>query len=160
MTKVFNKTTLKERRQFLRKNMPKAEVILWSRIRRKQTGGCRFRRQYSVGSYVLDFYCPELKLAIEVDGDSHYRPGADEYDKDREESIRQLGIEFLRFQNTEVYQNLNGVLQTIYEKIELMKSGSSNRPPVVPLVKGDRATVFPLIRSTTRLVEGKHKRGL
>jgi very-short-patch-repair endonuclease len=101
--------------------MPKAEIILWSRIRRKQIEGCRFRRQYSVGPYILDFYCPELKLAIEIDGDSHFQKDANEYDKNREEEIKRLGVQFVRFQNIEVYNNLNGVLQTIYEKIELLR---------------------------------------
>lgn len=98
--------------------MPRAEVILWSRIRKKQILDCRFRRQYSVGSYVLDFYCPEIKLAIEIDGESHFRSLAEEYDKAREDEIKQVGIQFLRFQNTDVYKNLNRVLQTIYEKVE------------------------------------------
>jgi very-short-patch-repair endonuclease len=121
MTTIFNKSSMKKRRQVLRRNMPKAEIILWSRIRRKQIDGYRFRRQYSVGSYILDFYCPELKLAIEIDGDSHFHHSAEEYDKYREEEIQQLGVQFIRFQNTEVYKNLNGVLQTIYEKIELLR---------------------------------------
>ena len=121
MTEILNKASMKKRRQILRKNMPKTEIILWSKIRRKQILDCRFRRQYSVGAYVLDFYCPEMKLAIEIDGDSHCRASAEEYDKLREDEVKQLGIQFLRFQNTDVYKNLNGVLQTIYEKIEELR---------------------------------------
>jgi very-short-patch-repair endonuclease len=102
--------------------MPKAEIILWSRIRRKTIGGYRFRRQYSVGTYVLDFYCPQLKLAIEIDGESHCHSGVEEYDKERENEIKGLGVEFLRFQNDEVYNNLNGVLQNIFQKIESIKN--------------------------------------
>jgi very-short-patch-repair endonuclease len=56
--------------------MPLAEIILWSRSKGRQLGGYKFRRQYSVEYFMIDFYCPELKLAIEVDGDSHYTEGA------------------------------------------------------------------------------------
>ncbi len=121
MINIFNRSSMKYRRQVFRRNMPKAENILWSRIRLKQIGSYRFRRQYSVGTYVLDFYCPELKLAIEVDGESHFHSDAEEYDKERQEEIKGLGIDFLRFQNDDVYNNLNDVLQIIYEKIESIK---------------------------------------
>jgi very-short-patch-repair endonuclease len=83
MTEVFNKEELKARRRSLRKNMPKSEVILWSKLKNKQILGERFLRQYSVDQYILDFYCPRLKLAIEVDGDSHFMHGAEEQDKVR-----------------------------------------------------------------------------
>jgi len=100
--------------------MPSAEVILWSRLQRRQIHGCKFRRQYSVGSYILDFYCAELKLAIEIDGDTHFKYGSEEHDRIRQESIERLGVKFLRFTNNDVYANLKNVLQTIYEAIEAM----------------------------------------
>jgi len=83
--------------------------------------GVRFRRQYSVGRYVIDFYCPELKLAIEVDGESHFREGAEEYDTFRQQQIEYYGIRFLRFMNSEVYNNLHGVLETIYQTVTDMR---------------------------------------
>ncbi len=64
--------------------MPVAERLLWSRLRGKLIAGYKFRRQYSVESFVIDFYCPQAKLAIEVDGESHYRSGAEEYDRLRQ----------------------------------------------------------------------------
>ncbi len=131
MTKVFNKASLRERRKALRHLMPDAEVIMWSRLNRRQMQGHKFRRQYSVGSYVLDFYCPELKLAIEIDGDTHFRNGANEYDKERQEEIEQYGIKFLRFMNTEVYHNLNGVLQTIHETTEEIEKEKNKKSGVV-----------------------------
>ena len=76
MTQYFNRPSVKPRRQALRRTMPKAEVLLWMQLKGRQLLGCKFRRQYSVGSYVLDFYCPEIRLAIELDGDSHFRAGA------------------------------------------------------------------------------------
>lgn len=78
MTQIFNRMAMKERRQMLRRNMSEAEKILWSRIRRKQIEGCRFRRQYSADAYVFDFYCPEIRLDVEVDGESHNRPDVGE----------------------------------------------------------------------------------
>jgi very-short-patch-repair endonuclease len=97
--------------------MPKAEIILWSRLRRKQLLGERFRRQYSVDSYVLDFCCPELKLAIEVDGESH-TPARRAYDEERQAFIEAYGVTFLRFTNADVYENLDGVLMTVHHTIE------------------------------------------
>ena len=83
--------------------------------------GKRFLRQYGVDQYVLDFYCPELKLAIEVDGESHFMPGVEDQDKARQEHIEAYGIRFLRFTNPEVCDNLDGVCQDIYDKIEEIK---------------------------------------
>ena len=76
MTEIFNQSTEKSIRQELRNSMPTAEVILWTRLRGRQLLGCKFRRQYSVGAYVMDFYSPEVKLGIELDGDSHFRGSA------------------------------------------------------------------------------------
>jgi very-short-patch-repair endonuclease len=102
--------------------MPKTEVILWKSLSRKQMMGCKFRRQYSVDKYVIDFYCPELKLAVEVDGDSHYVKDTEEYDKERQDYIEQFGIKFLRVTNNDIYKNLRGVLLTISDAIEKMKT--------------------------------------
>ena len=93
--------------------MPKAEVILWSKLQKRQVLGFKFRRQYSVGPYVLDFYCPIAKLAIEVDGNSHFQKDAPEYDRNRQASIEQLGIRFLRFTNLEIHKSLEGALEAI-----------------------------------------------
>jgi len=110
-----------QRRRALRKSLPESEVILWSKLSRKQMLGYKFRRQYSVDQYVIDFYCPELKLAIEVDGESHYMPGVEEQDKARQEYIEAYGIRFLRFTNPDVCDNLDGVCQMIFQEIETIK---------------------------------------
>jgi very-short-patch-repair endonuclease len=99
--------------------MPKSEVLLWTKLKNRQMQGERFLRQYSVDQYVLDFYCPRLKLAI-VDGDSHFTRAAEEHDKERQEYIEALSIKFLRFTNSDVCDNLDGVCQMIYEEIERM----------------------------------------
>ena len=117
MAKVFNRTSEKGRRRALRKSMPTAEVILWSKLKLKQLTGHKFRRQYSVGPYVIDFYCPERKLAIELDGDSHFIRDAEQRDVERQRAIEQFGIRFLRFTNDEIRRNLYDVLNTIDEAL-------------------------------------------
>ena len=86
--------------------MTEAETLVWSKLRAKQMCGYKFRRQYSVGVYILDFYCPSLKLAIEIDGDTHFQAGARKYDLARQEFIERFGIRFLRFTNPQVCENL------------------------------------------------------
>jgi very-short-patch-repair endonuclease len=94
--------------------------------------GFKFRRQYSIDQYIIDFYCPRLKLAIEVDGDSHFEPGAEEYDKIRQAHIETFGIRFLRFTNADVYHGLDGVLHVIFNSIEVLVK--SKQPPHNPLL--------------------------
>ena len=113
MTIIFNRQSDKEKRRQLRDNMPEAEVILWSRLQRKTLRGHKFRRQYGIGRYVVDFYCPKLKLAIEIDGDSHFTDQAQEYDREREAYIQSLGLKVIRFTNLEVRNNLCAVLEAI-----------------------------------------------
>jgi very-short-patch-repair endonuclease len=128
MTEAFNKEELKARRRSLRRNMPIAEVILWSKLKNKQILGERFLRQYSVNQYVLDFYCPRLKLAIEIDGDSHFMPGAQEQDKARQEHIEAFGIRFLpaspaggRFTNEDVCKNIDGVCEFVFNAVDELR---------------------------------------
>ena len=102
--------------------MTKAEVILWSRLRRKQFG-YRFLRQYSIGKFILDFYCPKLLLCIEVDGGGHYdSEDKIECDKRREKVLEKLGISTLRVTNTDVYKNMDGVILAIEDRIEKLSS--------------------------------------
>lgn len=115
MTRIFNTAPMKDRRRELRSNMTDAESMLWARIRRKQVDGFRFRRQYSIGHFVVDFYCPEIKLVIEVDGPTHDGHDAKEYDAEREEQIRSLEITVLRFKNEAVYNGIDGVVAKIRE---------------------------------------------
>ncbi|MBI5634214.1 MAG: endonuclease domain-containing protein [Nitrospirae bacterium] len=115
MTKVFNRVSETDKRRALRNNMPDAEILLWSKLRGKGLNGHKFRRQYSVDRFVMDFYCPQLKLAIEIDGDSHFTVGAEEYDRERQEIIESYSISFLRFTNAEVRGNIEGVVLRIKE---------------------------------------------
>ena len=115
MTKVFNKTDEKLKRKMLRKNMPQAELVLWAKLKGRGLKGYKFRRQYSVDKFVVDFYCPKIKLALEVDGDFHFVEGADMADKERQTIIESFGITFLRFTNKDVIENIEGVLNKIVE---------------------------------------------
>lgn len=121
MTKVYNRESEKYKRRMLRKNMPQPEVILWSKLKEKGLDSYRFRRQYSVGKFVIDFYCPKLKLAVEVDGDSHFVEGSNERDRERQKIIETFGITFLRFTNKEINENIDGVLSKIMEFIREAK---------------------------------------
>ena len=92
MTEIFNKKEYVKKRQSLRKRMTRAEILLWSKLKGKQLLGLKFRRQYGVDSYVVDFYCTEIKLAIEVDGDVHGYNSRVLYDNQRHKNIEALGI--------------------------------------------------------------------
>lgn len=133
MTRLYNKSSEKDKRRSLRNNMPPAEKLVWSKIRNKQIEGCRFRRQYSIGAFVIDFYSPELRLALEIDGDSHFVDGAQTYDNERELFLEDQGTKILRFTNSQVYQDLDTVLEAISTKIQELR----NLPlPNPPLTKG------------------------
>lgn len=114
MTWVYNKKEETHKRKRLRKEMPLAERLLWQKLKGKQAKGYKFRRQYGVGLFVVDFYCVSLKLAIELDGESHYvDENARKKDATRQLYIEGFGIRFLRFTNTEIVTNMDGVLQII-----------------------------------------------
>ena len=104
MRKIFNNRAETSKRQKLRAEMPVAERLLWKHLRNEALG-VKFRRQVSVGKYVLDFYCPTLHMAIEVDGESHAGEAAQEYDEVRQNEIESLGVRFIRVSNEDVYRS-------------------------------------------------------
>jgi len=112
----YNKR-LKERSRFLRGNMTDAERLLWSRVRRKQLKGCQFYRQKTIGNYIVDFYCPEANLIIEVDGGQHYSLEGEQKDGVRDSYMGQLGLKVLRFSDREVLENLDGVVEAIWQHL-------------------------------------------
>jgi very-short-patch-repair endonuclease len=118
---LFNHPDSTDLRKKLRKDMPTAEAILWSELMGKQLNGLKFRRQYGVGPYILDFYCPKLRFAIEVDGDSHFDEKAEKYDKRRQEYIENKGIKFFRCTNTDVYENMDGVIEDILYEVKRLQ---------------------------------------
>jgi very-short-patch-repair endonuclease len=101
----------------LRRSQTDTETRLWYLLRNRRLGGHKFRRQHPVERFVLDFYCEECKLAIEVDGGGHNLSGQMCYDAEREAVLAQEGIRTLRFWNNEVLTNTEGVLQVIWEAL-------------------------------------------
>ena len=96
--------------------MTDQERLLWSKIRGGKINGNRFRRQFPIGNYVLDFYCPKLKLAVELDGGHHDALEQATRDKEKDDFMSKQGIKILRFWNNELSENLDGVLEKIYEE--------------------------------------------
>ena len=119
LTQHFNKISGKKKRRKLRNNSTKAEIYLWTHIRNKKLG-YRFLRQYGVGQYVIDFYSPRLKLAVEVDGVTHLTKEELEYDEKRQFEIEQVGIQFIRFTNLEVYYDIENVIEKLTDRIKII----------------------------------------
>ena len=118
--KVHNKKILKKRRKNLRNNMTHAEVLLWTYLKGKALDGLKFRRQHSIDNYILDFYCPEKKLAVEIDGPTHMTTKSINHDIQRTHVLSKHEIDQIRFSNEEIYDNILIVLQKIRERIKLM----------------------------------------
>jgi very-short-patch-repair endonuclease len=113
MKKIHNISRLKERRKELRNSLTPAEAKLWTILKNSQLCGKKFRRQHSVGGYVLDFYCPLEKIAIELDGEIHNLKDVKEYDQNRTEYLDSSGIKVLRFKNKSVFDETNKVIGEI-----------------------------------------------
>ena len=126
MTEFFNRKNEKDKRRVLRNEPTQTEALLWDLLKNKQVDGHKFRRQYSVGPYIIDFYCASLKLAIEVDGPIHQVDDQPEYDRERQQYIETFGIRFLRFTNEEIYRDINRVLNLISHTAAHRSSGSSS----------------------------------
>jgi very-short-patch-repair endonuclease len=101
----------------LRKNMTDAEVRLWARIKSRQLNGYQFYRQRIINRHIVDFYCPRLKLVIELDGGQHYSDEMAHKDKKRDEYLSNLGLKILRFTDTDVLVNTDAVLDNILENV-------------------------------------------
>jgi very-short-patch-repair endonuclease len=108
-----NHWRLKHVRRVLRRQATPAERRLWQMLRRRQLDGLRFRRQYSIGHHVLDFYCPQHRLAVELDGASHDDPARRDHDAEREAFLRTRGVRVLRFENRLVFEQPEVVAEAI-----------------------------------------------
>ncbi len=106
--------------ELLRKSMTTAEKIIWERLCKNQLG-IRIRRQHPIYKYIADYYCHELKLVIEIDGDIHLLKESKEYDISRDVTLNELGIQILRFTNQQVINNTDKVIEEIKKKIEELK---------------------------------------
>lgn len=102
----------------MRKNQTDAEGLLWGYLRNQQLNGLKFYRQYSVGRYIVDFYCPKKRLVIELDGGQHAEPRNQAYDKRRSEYLEEKGTKVIRLWNDDVLENLEGVVDRLIETVE------------------------------------------
>ncbi len=116
--KPYNKN-LKQPSRELRKNMTDAELLLWSRLRKKQVKGVQFYRQKPLGNYIVDFYCPAANLIVEVDGGQHYTDEGKTKDRERDNYLASLDLKVLRFSNSDVLKEIDAVLQMILGNVEV-----------------------------------------
>ena len=110
---IHNRKVMEDVRRELRHNQTDAETALWEQLRKSQLEGRKFRRQHSVGVYVLDFYCPQERLAVEVDGGIHNTPEQQEHDAIRDATLLQLAIRTIRIANEDLENHIESVLKRI-----------------------------------------------
>ena len=131
--RTHNLSATKLLRRELRTHGTAAEATMWKMLKARQVMGKQFRRQFAIGTYVLDFYCPEARLAVELDGQPHYTIEGDLHDTDRDEHLLAMhGIRTLRFENRDVFQNPEGVLEAIKEALQSSTSDTLPRPLATP----------------------------
>lgn len=114
----YNKN-LKQPSRDLRNNMTDAEQLLWQRLRRKQILGLQFYRQKPILNFIVDFYCPAANLVIECDGGQNYTAEGLEADRVRDQTLAQLGLNVLRFDNRQILTEIDGVVEKIYCVVNL-----------------------------------------
>ena len=121
----MNIPEMKAFRRELRSHGTSAEGALWTMLKGKQIAGLQFRRQFSVGSHILDFYCPRLRLAIELDGDYHYHMEMPERDWQRDRELQEkYGIKTLRFENQIVFHHPEAIHDAIIQEFDALQSSN------------------------------------
>ena len=126
-TKKGNPKLLPIKRR-LRSNSTRAEELLWAKLRHKQFFTVKFRRQHGIGPYIVDFFCPEKRLVVEVDGDTHATETQQTKNHTREEYLRSLGLQVVRYTNDEVLNNLDGIFEDVSQR--LSKESTSPNPSI------------------------------
>ena len=117
MKSIYNKKIFKDRRRELRKNLTLSEKILWQYLNARKVKGQKFFRQYSIGPYIVDFYCPKTRLVIELDGESHLPEDQQEYDIERTRYLNGHNIKVIRFWNDEIINDIDNVILQITNAI-------------------------------------------
>ena len=118
MTQLNNRPYLKGFRKNLRNHSTSAEATLWKSLKNKQVSGLKFRRQHSVGNYILDFYCPKIKLGIELDGEVHTGAFGEEKDRERDAYLNEQGIEVIHFENRWVFEYPQDIIDAVLDVME------------------------------------------
>ena len=113
---IHNRKYLKQRRKNLRNNLTSAEATLWRFLKKSQLQRRKFRRQHSIYNYIVDFYCPREKLVIELDGKDHFSSPGYQSGIIRDKVLSKLDIQVIRFENDEIFHDINSVLAKIEEK--------------------------------------------
>ncbi len=132
--KIYYNPNLKEKARELRKRMTLSERILWNRLKSRQVHDLQFMRQKPIDEFIVDFYCSKLKLIIEIDGITHN--DKQEYDLKRQNKLEKLGLNFLRFEDRYVVENINNVIRILNDmdnKPKIPKNKTYN--PLTPFVK-------------------------
>ena len=135
MNPISHRTNLKDQktlRQSLRDNSTAPEAILWRALKGKQVDGLKFRRQFGLGPYVLDFYCPEIRLCIELDGEVHKSYEQSQYDEIRTRFMASNNIKVIRFENDVVYRNIEAIKETIKEHKRMWERGRPSMDQTTP----------------------------
>jgi len=129
MTKIFNRNKSKDSRKDLRNNLTKGEIIIWQHLKGSQLGGFKFRRQHSISDFVVDFYCPEIRLAVEIDGLTHAEEEIFAKDQWRQKIIEKENVIFKRYTSNDIFDNLGQTLNDLYQTcLELRKHNLGNHP--------------------------------
>ncbi len=115
MTKLYNLSAQTPLRKNLRNNATKVEIMVWNKLKGRQFLGLKFRRQYGIGKYIVDFCCPELKLVLEIDGWIHGEGDMPEKDFIREKFIREKGFRVKRYYAKDIFNNIEGCLIDLEE---------------------------------------------
>jgi very-short-patch-repair endonuclease len=115
---IHNNRKTAEYRSNLRRNLTPAEALLWKNLQKSQLNGKKFRRQHSIGPYTVDFYCPEFRVAVELDGAEHLTIAGSRKDQKRDEFLNRLNVRVIRFESRWIFENLEGVLNTIRAALE------------------------------------------
>ncbi len=126
MSEIHNRKYLEQFRKNLRNNSTSAEVMLWNYLKGKQLGK-KFRRQHSVGNYILDFYCASDRIAIELDGAQHFTEEGLKQDAERTKYLNSLNIKVIRFENVRVFEEIDKVLEEIRAGLNHPDAGSAGR---------------------------------
>ena len=127
-SRIHTKTELRDYRKQLRKHMTPAEAFLWTQLKSRKLHKKRFTRQHSISYYIVDFYCASEKLIIELDGQGHFNPEAQEYDRKRTLYLESMGYKVIRFENKMVFDYLPSVLLEIRSCFK-DSLGLENKPP-------------------------------
>lgn len=114
---IYNQAELKEKRRSLRNNLTNTEKLLWKYLKSRQIENVKFRRQFSIDNYIVDFYAAAIKLVIEVEGDTHFKDEEVDYDRRRQRDLESFEVTFLRFTNTDIIESTEFVVENIRMKV-------------------------------------------